>query len=124
MSLSDDPAHCLYENYDTLIGEHVAIHLQDNAFIRGTLFSIDPENGNVILFSIDLPFTAKDGVRTQTIMGHSIAKIVQDEDGLNMSGVKKLLEEYSLKSKSDSLALSPNITVEKIQAVLQQVTLS
>ncbi|RHZ37881.1 hypothetical protein DYB31_007625 [Aphanomyces astaci] len=72
-------AHPIYETYAELLGDAVVVSLHSLAFLRGALFGIDPENGNVILFEW-LPNENDKAVRTHTVMAHAIASIERDTD--------------------------------------------
>ncbi|KAF0765199.1 hypothetical protein AaE_002999 [Aphanomyces astaci] len=72
-------AHPIYETYAELLGDAVVVSLHSLAFLRGALFGIDPENGNVILFEW-LPDENDKAVRTHTVMAHAIASIERDTD--------------------------------------------
>ncbi|KAF0703667.1 Aste57867_7566 [Aphanomyces stellatus] len=84
--------HPLYEANETLQGRAVVVSLHSLVFVRGALFSIDPESGNVILFQCD-DDTPTDKVRTQTVMAHAIASIEVDEEGMDIATLRRRLDQ-------------------------------
>ncbi|OQS07657.1 hypothetical protein THRCLA_00348 [Thraustotheca clavata] len=77
---------------EELIGKAVKVHLQNKSFLHGALYSIDPENDNVILFILDKD-TSK--VLTRLIMGHTIVSITNDdEENMDIDAIKVWLQEH------------------------------
>jgi hypothetical protein len=59
------------------LNDGVRIYLKDSSFLTGLLYSLDPENGNVLLlFYEDDP----QNMRMKMIMAHAIQRIEKDED--------------------------------------------
>ncbi|CAK4644825.1 hypothetical protein LEN26_001050 [Aphanomyces euteiches] len=82
--------HSLYETHVDLIGAAVIVKLHSLAFIRGALFSIDPENGNVILFQFEPTDAAE--VCTQGVMAHTITSIEKDDEGMDLQAIQESIE--------------------------------
>ncbi|EQC26418.1 hypothetical protein SDRG_15763 [Saprolegnia diclina VS20] len=71
-------AHAVYVAHADLVGAAVVLRQTNMSFLRGALFSLDPENGVAVLLTLDDEATA---VQSRAVMGHAIAAIEEDADG-------------------------------------------
>jgi gem associated protein 6 len=113
-------AHAVYKASHHLVGKAVIVRLRNFSFMRGALFSIDPENGNVILFA--LPDNEQhDGIRTNAIMAHAVTSVESDDEGTDIQALRAFLGE-DMRGKHESVPLATSHTTpEELQTFLHQV---
>ncbi|KDO28353.1 hypothetical protein SPRG_06592 [Saprolegnia parasitica CBS 223.65] len=71
-------AHAVYVAHAHLVGAAVVLRQTNMSFLRGALYSVDPENGIVVLLTLDDDAMA---VQSRAVMSHAIAAIEEDADG-------------------------------------------
>ncbi|ETW06849.1 hypothetical protein, variant [Aphanomyces invadans] len=117
-------AHPMYDRYASFQGDAVVVSLNTLAFVRGALFSIDPENGNVVLF--EWLQDENKVVRTHTVMAHAIMsiKLDTDEGGTDINTIRQRLAATMPSSAANStpVAIQQYLQQHCIEATIDNVS--